>query len=89
MKKMTLLAVAAGIAALAACNKSPQDQAADNIQANADAVADNLDAAADNATSDAAKDNLQNQADATRAVGENQAKDLKTHDADTNLANGL
>ena len=89
MKKFNILVVAAGLAALAACNKSPQEQAADNVQANAENVADNLEAAADNASSGAAKDALQNQADATRAVGENQAKDLKTHDADTNLANGI
>jgi hypothetical protein len=89
MKIKTALAVAVGVAALTACNKSPREQVADNIQANADNVADNLEAAADNASTPAASDSLDNQADATRAAGDNAAKDYTTHDADTNLANGM
>lgn len=86
---ITALTIAVGFATLAACNKSPQEQAADNIQDNAEIVADTLEEAADNASTDAAADSLQNQADATREAGDDAAKDLTTNDADTNLANGF
>lgn len=88
MKKITALTVAAGLAALAACNSSPQEEAADNIQASAENAADNLEEMADNATG-AAADSLENQAEATREAGDNVAEDLTTNDPDTNLANGL
>jgi outer membrane PBP1 activator LpoA protein len=89
MKKFTALFVAAGVAALTACNSSPKEEAADNIQENAEAVADNLEEAADNASTDAAADSLENQADAVRDQGDAKAKDLTTNDPDTNLANGM
>ena len=40
MKTTTLLAIALGLGALAACNKSPTEQAADNVEANYDNTAD-------------------------------------------------
>ena len=89
MNKIITLALAAGLASLAACNNTPQEQAAENIEANADAVADNLEEAADNTTTDAADDALENQADAVRATGANQAEDMRTNDPDTNLSNGM
>ena len=89
MKITTAMAVALGLAALTACNQSPRENAADNIEANAENVADNLEAAADNTSNEAKEDALENQADATRAAGENAAKDVRTHDADTNLHNGM
>ena len=69
MKKIFALGVAAGLMSLAACNSSPREQAADNIEANAEAMADNLEDAADNATTEAGEDNLENAADAVRATG--------------------
>ena len=42
MKITSAIAVAFGVAALAACSQSPQEQAADNIEANAEMTADNL-----------------------------------------------
>jgi citrate lyase beta subunit len=89
MKKLFLLGVAAGLVSLAACNPSPREQAADNIEANAEAVADNLEDAVDNAGTEAAESNLENAADAVRATGQNQAEDMRTHDPDTNLKNGI
>ena len=86
MKKVFALSVAVGLMSLSACNNTPREQAADNIEANAEAVADNLEEAADNVTSEA---NLENAAEAVRATGENQAEDMRTHDADTNLKNGI
>lgn len=89
MKKIFALTAVAGLVALSACNSSPREQAADNIEANADAVADNYEAAADNATTEAGEHALDNKADAVRATGDNQAEDMRTHDADTNLSNGM
>lgn len=89
MKKVFAIAMAAGVMSLAACNSSPREQAADNVEANAEAAADNLEEAADNATTEAAEDNLESAADNVRAMGDNQAEDLRTNDADTNLKNGI
>lgn len=89
MKKLFVLGVAAGLASLAACNSSPREQTADNVEANAEAMADNLEDAADNAGTEAGEDALENQAEAVRATGQNQADDVRTNDPDTNLANGM
>ncbi len=89
MKKLSVLAAATSLIALSACNTTPREQAAENIEANADAVADNIEATADNASTPGAKDSLNNQADAVRDTGDRKAEDMRTHDADTNLANGI
>ena len=72
MKLTTTLAIALGIGALAACNQSPQEEAADNIEANAENVADTIEANAENAA-DAIEANADNAADEVRAEGENAA----------------
>ncbi|MBJ6122198.1 hypothetical protein [Sphingomonas mollis] len=89
MKKMFVLGMAAGLVSLSACNSTPTEQAADNIEANSEAVADNLEEAADNATTETGEAALENRADAVRATGQNQAEDMRTNDPDTNLANGM
>ena len=89
MKKMLVLGMAAGLVSLSACNSSPREQAADNIEANAEVAADGLEEAADNAVTPAAENGLENQADAVRATGQNQAEDMRTNDPDTNLSNGM
>ncbi|WP_413061794.1 hypothetical protein ACLN6N_05135 [Sphingomonas carotinifaciens] len=89
MKKLIVLGVAAGLVSLAACNSTPREQAAENIEANAEALADNLEEAADNATTEAGEDRLENRADAVREMGENRAEDMRTNDPDTNLSNGI
>lgn len=89
MKKMILAGAGIGLLALAACHSSPREQVADNIEANADSFADNLESAAGNTNSAALQNSLQNRADATRALGDNLAADMRTHDPDTNLANGI
>ena len=89
MKKLFIPIVAAGLVSLAACNTSPREQTADNIEANAEAVADNLEDTADTLGNEAASDALENKADAVRATGDNQAEDMRTNDPDTNLSNGL
>lgn len=89
MKKISILAAAAGLAALSACNTSPREQAADNVEANAEMMADNMEEMADNATTEAGEDAMENQADMTRDMGQNKADDLRTNDPDTNLSNGM
>ena len=87
MKKIsTAFAVALGVAALAACNQSPQEQAADNIEANAENVADNIEANAENST-DMMQANAENTADAVRNEGETKADEVRNGaDADGNSA---
>jgi hypothetical protein len=86
MNKTTVLAVALGLGALAACNQSPKEQTADNIEANAENVADNIEANADN-MSDNMQANASNTADAVRNAGENQADAVRdSADADGNSA---
>jgi hypothetical protein len=88
MKLTTTFAVALGVAALSACNNSAREQAADNIEANAENTADALEEQADNATTENAEDALENQADATREAGEEKADANRTGmDADGNSAN--
>jgi outer membrane lipoprotein-sorting protein len=50
MKTTTVLAIALGIGALAACKQSPQEQKADNIEANAENTADTIEANTSNAS---------------------------------------
>ena len=52
-------------------------------------MADNIEDMADNASTENASDMMENQADAMRATGQNQAEDVRTNDMDTNLANGM
>jgi hypothetical protein len=88
MKITTTLAVAVGLAALAACNQSPREDAADNIEANAEMTADNLEEVADETGHEAAEDALEKQADATREAGEENADATREGaDADGNSAN--
>ena len=79
MKTTTVLAIALGLGSLAACNKSPKEQVADNIEANADNTADMMEANVDNAA-DAMQANTENAADAVRNVGDNQADAVRNAD---------
>jgi hypothetical protein len=89
MKKIsTAFAVALGAAALAACNQSPQEQAADNIEANAENTADAIEANADDVPGVTMNDTADNAADAVRAEGEQKADEVRNGaDADGNSAN--
>ena len=75
MKKSYLLLAGVAALSLAACNKTSNEVAADNIEANVDNSADNMDAMADNASGNAA-DSLGNQADAMRDKGDNVADNV-------------
>ena len=88
MRMIVITAAVAGLASLAACNNTPREQAAENIEAAADNQSDALEAAADN-TSGPAAEALENKSDAVEDMGSNMAKDMRTNDPDTNLANGM
>ena len=70
MKIITTIAVAAGLATLAACNESPREERADAIEENAEMQAENLEEMADNATTEAQEDNLEAQAEQVLENGE-------------------
>jgi hypothetical protein len=76
MKLMPIMAAALAMTALAGCNKTPSDAAADNVQASAENQADAIEANADMAS-----DNMQaaasNEADAVRAAGDNTADAIR------------
>jgi hypothetical protein len=87
MKTTTLLAIALGLGSLAACNKSPQEQTADNIEANAENSADMIEANTENVT-DNMQANAENAADQVRNEGEQNADAVRNGaDADGNSAN--
>ena len=84
MKTTTVLAIALGLGSLAACNKNPTEQTADNIEANAENTADTIEANADNA-SDMMEANADNAADMVRNEGDKKA-DAVRNGAMTNNA---
>ena len=87
MKMITAVAVAIGLGALGACNQSAQEQAADNIEANAENTADMIEANADTAAENL-EANAENTADAVRAAGEIAADATRNSaDADGNSTN--
>lgn len=78
MKKIALVLAAAGLVSVAACNRTPTEQAADNLSDNLEVQADNLEALSENASTDAQEDalenaseNVENQADAVETNVEN------------------
>jgi len=88
MKIITTVAVAFGIASLAACNQSPREEAADNIEANAEATADAIEANADDVPGVTTNDTADEAAEQVRAEGEAAADATREGaDADGNSAN--
>lgn len=79
MRKLACALAAAGLAALAACNDTPAENAAENVEAAADNEADLLEEMADNATTDAAEDNFQNAAENVEEAGENAADAIESN----------
>jgi len=86
MKTTTILAIALGLGSLAACNKNPQDQAADNYEANVDNAADTMQENVDNAA-DQMTANADNASDAMKAAADNKADAMK--DAADNKADAM
>ena len=87
MNRLKIAAIAAGVAGLAACNNTPQEQKADNIEQAAENTADNMEDAADNMSGNAA-DAMENKADVVREKGEEKADATRGKaDLDGNSAN--
>jgi hypothetical protein len=76
MKTTTILVIALGLGSLAACNKNPQQQAADNYEANADNAADQMEANVDNAA-DQMTANADNASDQMKAAADNKSDAMK------------
>ncbi len=70
MKKFSIVMLGAAALSMAACNKNANEVAADNVEANAGMMADNMDAMADNTSNDAMSDSLKNQADQMKDKGD-------------------
>ena len=88
MKTTTILAIALGVGALSACNQTPKEEAADTIEANAEATADAIEANADDVPGMTTDANADAAADAVRAEGEATADAVRDGaDADGNSAN--
>jgi len=87
MRISHIVGLAAGSIALAACNQSPREETAENVEANAEAMAENLEDAADAAPNEGVEANLENQADVVRDLGEESADAVRNGaGADTNIA---
>lgn len=78
MKKIALLLAAAGLVSVAACNRTPTEQAADNLSDNLEIQADNLEIQSETANSSGeaaalenASENVEDQADAVENTVEN------------------
>ncbi|HEX8413249.1 MAG TPA: hypothetical protein VF637_05110, partial [Sphingomicrobium sp.] len=69
MNKANIFALVLGIGALAACQQSPQEAQADNIEANADAAAESFEAVAENVDNEVIADQIENQAEGLRDTG--------------------
>lgn len=87
MKKILIVAAAAGLMSVAACSKSPEATAVEN---NYDVAADNMDAVADNVSdmsnttanpfakdnAEAMSENMHDAADNVREAGEDASKNM-------------
>jgi acyl-CoA reductase-like NAD-dependent aldehyde dehydrogenase len=82
MNKIAMVAVALGLGALSACEKSPEEAQAENIEANADNAADAFEEAADNTGNEAEAEVLENIADELREGGDNIADNVVENAAD-------
>ncbi len=78
MKKIAFVVAAAGLMSVAACNRTPTENAADAVSDNMEMQADNLGAMADNAATenqammyDNMSENMENRADAVENNVEN------------------
>jgi hypothetical protein len=80
MKTIVQALGAAGLLALAACGGGADDQAAANIEANAENQADALEAQADNTANEAQADALEEKADNIEDAGEAAAERADDND---------
>jgi hypothetical protein len=95
MRIFAQAATAAGFLALAACNNTPAEKAADNVEDAAEHQSDILEDQADNTANEVVSDALENQADAIEEQGDNQADAIRDADdhkvvkVNNSLVNGM
>jgi len=77
MKTVLKLAAVACLVSLGACNRTPAQNNAANLEAVTDNAADAVDAAAGNVSNDQVSDKLHNTADQIRDSGENGADAIR------------
>ena len=82
MRIVALGALAAGLFAIAACNNTPAENQAENIEEATENNVAALEEAADNATTEAAEQSLENQAEAVEQAGENQVQAVENNNVD-------
>ncbi len=68
-----IIGVAASVVALSGCSESPREEAAENVEARADAMAENIEDAAETAPNESVEADLENEADLVRDLGDNNA----------------
>ena len=73
MKKFAQAGIAFAFLALAACNNTPAEQAAENVEDAGEHQSDILEEQADNATNEVVEDSLENQADAVEKKADDTA----------------
>ena len=76
MNRFSIAVAALGLGGLGACQDSPEEAQAENIQANADAAADAVEEAADNATNVDVEAALDNVAEQLREEGDTAAGEV-------------
>jgi hypothetical protein len=76
MKTLTIVAMALAIGALGACKKSPNEKAAENVEANYGNAAENVEATTSNAA-EAIESNAENASSEVKAAGKNEASEIK------------
>ena len=81
MKTTTIVAMALAIGALGACKKSPNEQAAENVESNYSNAAANVEASTSNAA-EAIQSNAENAASEVKAAGKNEAASIKNEGAE-------
>lgn len=92
MKISTTIIAAIGLAALSACDARTDDNAAMDVNMDANMAIDNMDMTTDPNMTDpnmAANGMMMNGADGMNATENAMATDMNTNDPDTNLANGM
>ena len=91
MRILTQGAIAAGLLTLTACggSQTPAENAADNVSAVTENQADYLEDVAGNTSNDMVADSLENQADAVRAAGANEAAAIESNAQPPADVNGM
>ena len=87
MKTVLKLAAVACLVSLGACNRTPAENNAANVEQSFENVADNMEAMASNTSNDQAADALNNRAEQVRDAGDNAADAIRDRPATATMSN--